>query len=176
MKRTFASLSPQEALHVAIFIEERNAEIYSNFAEMFAQFGDPDSIDISMAFREMSIEERRHSSRLQHRYCECYGNQPCTVTEDDLSELIEVPNLSNADVFGLHDFGQAPARERAFAVALAAERSAADFYRNLAETATDSDMRDFYREFAEIESQHSTWLEQQTNPVQSGHGVTQLRT
>ena len=28
MKREFTSLTPQEALHVAIFIEERNAELY----------------------------------------------------------------------------------------------------------------------------------------------------
>src|ERR1035441_5344397 len=28
MKRSFASLNPQEALHVAIFIEERHAELY----------------------------------------------------------------------------------------------------------------------------------------------------
>jgi rubrerythrin len=75
MKRTFASLSPQEGLHVAIFIEERNAEIYRNFSELFAQFGDPDSFDISLAFREMSCEERRHSSRLQQRYSELYGNR-----------------------------------------------------------------------------------------------------
>ena len=31
MKRDFASLTPQEALHVAIFIEERNAEIYDRY-------------------------------------------------------------------------------------------------------------------------------------------------
>ena len=38
MKRDFASLSAQEALHVAIFIEERNADIYHQLAEMFAEF------------------------------------------------------------------------------------------------------------------------------------------
>ena len=40
MKKAFTSLTPQEALHVAIFIEERNAEVYQNFAEMFAEFRD----------------------------------------------------------------------------------------------------------------------------------------
>ena len=34
MKRDFAALSAQEAVHVAIFIEERNAEIYHQFAEI----------------------------------------------------------------------------------------------------------------------------------------------
>ena len=45
MKRDFASLTAQEALHVAIFVEERNAEIYHQFAEMFAEFHDPESLE-----------------------------------------------------------------------------------------------------------------------------------
>ena len=53
MKREFASLSAQEALHVAIFVEERNADIYREFAEMFAEFRDPPSLEIAAAgFRQ----------------------------------------------------------------------------------------------------------------------------
>ncbi len=37
MTRTFSSLNPQEALHAAIFVEERNAGIYQRFAEMFSR-------------------------------------------------------------------------------------------------------------------------------------------
>ena len=40
MKRAFPSLDPQEALHAAIFIEERNAQLYQRFAEMFMEFHD----------------------------------------------------------------------------------------------------------------------------------------
>jgi len=60
VKRSFASLTPQEALHVAIFIEERNAEIYRQFAEMFAEFRDPESLEIAAAFWDLFNEERRH--------------------------------------------------------------------------------------------------------------------
>ena len=159
MKRTFASLSPQEALHVAIFIEERNAEIYRNFAEMFAQFGDPDSIDVSIAFREMSLEERRHSSCLQQLYFGNYGTSPCSVTEDDIFDLIEVPNLHSADVFGAREFGPWTPRQNAFAVALDAETRAVDFYRRLAQATTDPELRAFYQEFVSLESDHAGWLE-----------------
>src|SRR6516164_7254022 len=62
MKRDFASLSTQEALHVAIFIEERNAEIYHQFAEMFAEFRDPESLEIAAAFWDMATEERKHGT------------------------------------------------------------------------------------------------------------------
>jgi rubrerythrin len=168
MKRTFASLAPSEALHVAIFIEERNAEIYPNFADVFVQFGDPDSIDISLAFREMSIEEHRHSSRLQQRYFERYGSQSSSVTEDDISDLIEVPSLHSADVFGLRDTGNhISARQKAFAVALAAESSAADFYSRLADTTNDAEMRTFFQEFVDMEMQHAAWLEQGAGHAQS---------
>ena len=62
MKRSFASLNPQEALHVAIFIEERNADLYQQFADMFTEFADSESLVIAEVFQEMSAEERNHSS------------------------------------------------------------------------------------------------------------------
>src|SRR5262249_20481974 len=86
MKREFASLSAQEALHVAIFIEERNAEIYHQFAEMFAEFRDPESLEIASTFWDMATEERRHGTQLQKRYFDRYGTRPCAVTEDDIRE------------------------------------------------------------------------------------------
>jgi rubrerythrin len=70
MRRTFASLNPQEALHVAIFIEERNAGIYHRFAEMFTQLRHPDSLEIASVFLDMAVEERRHSTMLQEKYQE----------------------------------------------------------------------------------------------------------
>jgi len=166
MKRTFASLTPQEGLHVAIFIEERNAEIYRNFAEMLAQFGDPDSFHISLAFREMSAEESRHSGRLQQCYSKRYGNRPCSVTEDDVSDLIEVPNLHSTDIFSPRDRDHMLPRDKAFVVALAAETSPVDFYRRRAETATDPELRAFYHEFVDMESQHVSWLAPRAAAVQ----------
>jgi len=58
MKRQFTSLTPQEALHVAIFIEERNSELYHRFAEMFVEFRDVESLEIASVFWDMAAEER----------------------------------------------------------------------------------------------------------------------
>ena len=93
MKRDFASLTAQEALHVAIFIEERNAEIYTQFAELFAEFRDAESLQIAQVFHEMAEEERHHGTMLQERYFERYGTQHCIITEENIRELIEVPKL-----------------------------------------------------------------------------------
>src|SRR5580704_17445506 len=98
MKRSFSALAPQEALHIAIFIEERNAELYHRFAELFVEFGDGESLEIASVFWEMAIEERRHSSLLQGKYFEMFGKLTCTLTEEDLVEFIEVPKLEDGDL------------------------------------------------------------------------------
>ncbi len=159
MKRSFAALSAQEALHVAIFIEERNAEVYHRFAEMFVEFRDSESLEIAAVFWEMAIEERRHSSMLQTKYMERYGNARCAVTEDELIELIEVPRLEEGDVFAVGRDAEVPARDRALQVALQAELSAMQYYTKLMEQTQEASLRRIYRELAQMEDGHVAYLE-----------------
>ena len=159
MKREFVSLSPQEALHVAIFVEERNAEIYRQFAEMFAEFRDPESLEIAEAFWDMAKEERQHGSRLQALYFERYGNRGCVVTEEDIRELIEVPNMENGEIFAITRMQASPApRRKALEIALRAEESALRYYTRLAELTVDADLRAAYHEFANFERDHTLML------------------
>ena len=62
---------------------------------------------------------------LQQRYMDRYGTRPCAVTEEDISELIEVPRLENGELFTLSKVkvGRSP-RQMALEVAAAAEESA----------------------------------------------------
>src|SRR3954468_1081295 len=101
MKREFSSLTAQEALHVAIFIEERNAEIYTQFAELFSEFRDTESLQMAQVFWDMAEEERHHGTMLQERYFERYGTQHCIITEEDIRDLIEVPKLTNGELFAI---------------------------------------------------------------------------
>src|ERR1700742_3767512 len=129
MKRSFAALDPQEALHVAICIEQRNAEIYHRFAEMFVEFGDPESLEIAQVFWEMAVEERHHHAQLCARYSERYGRSSCILTEEELIELIEVPKIDSVEDFlGFAGADELGARGRALEVALHAEVSAQHFY------------------------------------------------
>jgi rubrerythrin len=160
MKKAFTSLTPQEALHVAIFIEERNAEVYHRFAEMFVEFRDVQSLEIASVFWDMAAEERHHSTLLQQRYMERYGNASCALTEEDLQELIEVPRLEPGNIFDEYDDPAKPsARERAFQVALAAENNARQFYAELAGVTVDFQLRTLYKELAEYEKDHVEFLE-----------------
>jgi len=160
MKKPFTSLTPSEALHVAIFIEERNAELYHRFAEMFAEFRDLHSLEVASVFWEMAAEERHHSTQLQQQYMERYGNAACALTEDDLQELVEVPRLETSELF---DDPGAPAkpgmRERALQVALAAEIGARKFYAELTGMTCDVSLRALYRELSEFEDEHVLSLE-----------------
>lgn len=175
MKRDFSSLTAQEALHVAIFIEERNADIYHQFAEMFAEFRDPDSLEIASTFWDMANEERRHGTFLQKRYFDRYGTRPCAVTEEDIRDFIEVPHLENGEIFSISrvKVGRSP-RQMALEIALNAEQSAIRFYSRLTETADDPDLRQLYREFVDLETEHSGWLEKKVAEVRRTSGGTKL--
>ena len=159
MKRTFASLNPQEALHVAIFIEERNAGIYHRFAEMFTEFRDTESLEIASVFWDMAVEEKRHSGILQEKYRERYGNASCALTEEDLQDMIEVPRLDDGDVFEAIETSQMSARERALQVALTAEQGAQNFYSRLAEQTKDGPLRRLYNELSIMEDGHVGYLQ-----------------
>ncbi len=173
MQRAFANLNPQEALHVAIFIEERNAGIYHRFAEMFTEFRDSESLEIASVFWDMAVEEKRHSGVLQGRYQERYGNASCALTEEDLQEMIEVPSLDAADVFAAGPEPQNSARERALQVALAAETSARDFYKKLVECTEDGPLRRLYIELSTMEDGHVVYLQRMlaTSSTGSDKGV-----
>jgi rubrerythrin len=160
MKKPFISLTPHEALHVAIFIEERNAELYHRFAEMFAEFRDPHSLEVASVFWEMAAEERGHSTQLQQRYLERYGNASCALTEDDLQEMVEVPRLETSELFDdPADPAKPSMRERALQVALAAEIGARKFYAEVAGMTGDFSLRHLYQELSEFEDDHVSYLE-----------------
>ena len=175
MKREFASLNPQEALHVAIFIEERNADIYHQFAEMFAEFRDPESLEIAAAFWDMANEERRHGTQLQKRYFDRFGTRPCSVTEEDIRDFIEVPRLENGEIFSISRLkvGRSP-RQMALEIAMAAEQNAVRYYTRLSETTDDPELRTVYREFVDFEANHSDWLEKKVSEARRTSGGTKL--
>ncbi len=167
MKRSFLSLSPQEALHVAIFIEERNAELYHRFAEMFVEFRDIESLEIAGVFWDMAVEEHHHSTRLQTLYAERFGNAACAMTEQDINEMIEVPKLEDGKVLG-PSTSDMPPRERAMQVALKAEQNARQYYADISEHTTDPKLHKLYRELAEFETDHVEFLERKLSEITAG--------
>lgn len=157
MPRSFSSLTPAEALQVAISIEQRNADVYHRFAEMFTQFADEESLDIATVFWEMAVEEQGHRSLLEEKYTQAFGPLAKNVTEQELIELVEVPKLDSPDVFdGSSDLH---ARDRALQVAVQAELSAQHFYERLVEQTPEGPLRKMFKELAQMEDGHVAYLE-----------------
>ena len=157
MQRSFSSLTPAEALQVAISIEQRNADIYHRFAEMFTQFGDEESLEIASVFWEMAVEEQGHRSLLEEKYALMFGPLGKKVTEQELIELVEVPKLDSGDVF--NTASHLSARERALQVAAQAELSAQRFYERLVEQTPAGPLHQMFKDLAQMEDGHVAYLE-----------------
>jgi rubrerythrin len=157
MKIEFTSLSPHQALEVAILIEERNARLYESFAQLFADFIDEESQGVAATFRETAEEERRHRRDLEKRYVERYGVRLSSLSEEAVSDVIELPELGDDDdIFDPDTF----TRSKALQVALAAEHHARCYYTRLSGLTHDPHLRRLYHELAEFEQDHEEFLRQ----------------
>lgn len=150
MKRDFASLTPQEALWVAVAIEERNAQIYENFASMFQDY-DRETVEI---FKEMAAEEWEHWKELESRYRKCYGEQELELGPGDIQQPMEAPVVNQGELF----IYQGLSMREALEVGLRAEREARDYYRHLAKRTSDEELRKLYQELADTEDDHERRL------------------
>jgi rubrerythrin len=155
--KSFASLDPQESLGIAIAIEERNAEIYLRYADMFTEFGDEESLQIASVFWEMAVEEGGHHAMLQDKSNEQFGTTRCPLSEEDVLEWIEVPRLEQGDLFA--PTNGLTASQRALRVALEAELSAQRFYSGLADQTPEGELRRIYCELAQMEDDHVAYLQ-----------------
>jgi rubrerythrin len=160
-KRYFTSLTIQEGLHVAMQIEARNARIYEQFAELFKSLPDSDSQTIAAVFSDMAEEEYAHGNELHARYTAQFGEAPCTVTLDEVEDVVELPRVPDGSIFAIARTGAATApRTQAFAIALAAEEGALRFYGRLAEITDDPELSFFYQELGRFEANHVGELRQ----------------
>jgi len=162
MRIEFSSLSPQDALHIAILIEGRNARLYESFAQLFADFIDDESQRVMETFREMAAEERRHRHELEKRYVERYGIRLSSLADEEVLDVIELPELADSDVFNPESFN----RTKALRVALAAELHARQYYARLSQLTHDAQLRRLYDELAAFEEDHVAFLEEKLRVVE----------
>jgi len=134
--------------------------------------GGVESLEIAGVFWDMAVEENHHSTKLLELYAERFGNNSCSVTEEDILDMIEVPRLEDGDVFSSDPHNANSARERALQVALVAEQSARKFYSGIADQTTDPKLRRLYRELADFETDHVEFLERKVSQTAAGNDTT----
>ena len=139
--KTFAELTEQEVLALAITSEDEDSRIYRGFA-MGLRDHYPASAKV---FDEMAEEEVRHRTMLIDLYQRKFGDYLPLIRRQDVKGFIKLKPLWLARHLGLEE-----TRRYAEHMEFEAER----FYRKAADGARDASVRKLLMELAEIEAQH----------------------
>jgi rubrerythrin len=142
--KSFADLSEQEILALAITSEDEDSRIYRGFAqglrETFASS--------ARVFDEMADEEIRHRTMLIEMHREKFGEYLPLIRRQDVKGFIH----HSKPLWLMHPLGLDEVRKFAERMEYEAER----FYRKAAASARDISIRKLLTELAEIESEHET--------------------
>jgi rubrerythrin len=141
--KTFAELTEQEILALAITSEDEDSRIYRGFA-MGLRDHFPASAKV---FDEMAEEEVRHRTMLIDLYQQKFGDYLPLIRRQDVKGFIKLKPLWLTPHLGIEE-----TRRYAEQMEFQAER----FYRKAAETARDVSIRKLLMELAEIEAQHES--------------------
>jgi rubrerythrin len=139
----FRTLTLQDALDLAIAIEEEAKERYDAFVEQVgtARY-DGDAADM---FRLMAGYEQKHRDELVSRRHALFGDAPRTITAALLDD-VEAPDRGEPRPF--------MSGRQAMEVALASEEKAFDFFTGALRSVTDPKVKDLFMVLRDEEEQH----------------------
>jgi len=138
----FSTLSLQDALDLAILIEEEAAERYEELAEQMEAHHTPDAGEF---FRTMIKNEKKHGSDLAKRRAEMFGDAETKVDRSMLWE-VEAPGYDSVEMF--------MSAGRALSVALDSEKKAFQFFVDALEHITDGEVKALFEELRDEELAH----------------------
>ncbi len=146
----FRSLTLQDALDLALSIEEEAKERYEQFAKITGGRYAGDAADM---FRQMAGYEAKHWGDLDKKRRELFGSAPRRITADMLDD-VEAPDRGAPRTF--------MSARQAVEVALAAELKAHDFFDEALKDVKDPSVRLLFEELREEEKHHvklvGAWL------------------
>lgn len=147
MPRELASLTPAEALSLAIEIERRNAETYRSLARIFTDRHH----DLAVLFKELSEEECDHMDQLEALWSHRFRAQAKPhISPADVVELVESVGPDPTNLTALLTLDTA----KALQIAREAEQGAADFYTRAGAQTQDTELRSLFASLALIEKMH----------------------
>lgn len=146
-KIDFATLDLQDALDLAILVEEEAGERYR---ELQGLVGGRYPGDASDVFRTMATAEARHRAQLLERRTRLFADAPRRVDRSWIEE-VEAPGLGAPRVF------MGP--RQAFQVALESEEKAHDFFAEALPHLGDQQVRELFEELKAEEIEHHRRIE-----------------
>ena len=138
----FASLSPRDALDLAILIEEEAAERYGELADQMVTHHTAAAAEF---FRVMVANETRHRDELAARRKARFGDVAASVDWSMLTE-VEAPEYDSVRAF--------MTRRQALEVALASEEKAYRFFVDAIPHLDDPEARALFEELRDEELVH----------------------
>ena len=138
----FAQLKLQDALDLAILIEDEAEERYLEFAEQMEAFFTPEAAKF---FRFMSANEAKHGHALRARRQARFGDAPATIDRSMLWD-VEAPAYDKARAF--------ITPRRVLEIALESEIKAHDFFAHALPHIRDLDVKTLFEELRLEEVEH----------------------
>ena len=155
-KLDFKKLSLQDALDLAILIEQEAQERYLEFVE---RLGNRYEVDAADFFQKMAGNEAKHAQQLQQRRAQLFKNAPSRVDRSVIWD-IEAPDPGTPRPFmSVH---------QALDLALAAERKAFDFFDEALAHIQDPQVRELFVELRCEEHHHQDAIRRQRAELPPG--------
>jgi len=145
----FTSLTLQDALDLAILIEEEARDRYEEFADQMELHHTPEAAHF---FRIMSKNEEKHRTELASRRTALFKDAPGAVTRTMIFD-IEAPDYDEARAF--------MTARQALTAALRSEEKAHAFFTAALPRVTDPDVKRLFEELREEEVEHRRMVEEQ---------------
>jgi len=158
-KLDFATLNLQDALDLAILIEEEARERYLEFEKQVGGRYKGDAADV---FKMMSESEAKHHTALVAQRRRLFKAAPRRV-DRSWFEDVEAPDRGKPRVF----MGPRQALE----VALEAEEKAHDFFADALRRVKDPEVRKLFEELKAEEKQHQAYVKKAMKAVPPGPDV-----
>lgn len=155
----FGTLSLQDALDLAIAMEDEARERYEEFTRVVGGRYPGDAAEM---FRSMAGYEAQHAAQLRARRRDLFGDAPARITPDLLDDA-EAPDRGQPRVF--------MSARQALEVALASEQKAWDFFDGALKEVADAKVRALFEELRGEEARHATLVRDRLERLPPGPDV-----
>jgi rubrerythrin len=157
MPLDFHTLDLQDALDLAISIEEEAKERYDFFVHEVG--GGRYAGDAADMFRLMAGYEAKHCAELAEKRAELFGSAPRRITTDDVDD-VEAPDRGAPRVF--------MSARQAMEVALSSEEKAYEFFDDALRHVTDPKVKALFEELRREEEDHIRLVRQRLDKLPPG--------
>jgi len=155
----FSRLTLQDALDLAILIEDEAEERYLELAEQMETYDTPNA---GRFFRFMADNEKKHGDSLRARRQALFGGRPAAVDRDMLFD-VEAPGYDRARAF--------MSARQALEVALESEIKAHDFFDGALPYIQDPEVRSLFQELRSEEIDHQERVKRELSKQPQDDGL-----